>query len=127
MDDPKTQMNCLYSEDRTKCEFSKIHVLSQWRSKQKAFHDILVFSDGAVESVPQNQCRPNKLAFYKLFFLPQWEWTPSLHYDLNKGPGFSIVLEDQGKNSLTVTEFKKYYEDADNGSWLKTVRRKLNV
>ena len=61
-----------------------------------------------------SQCSPSKLAFYKRSFIPQWEWTPSLHYDLDRGPNDSLVLEDQAKNLLTVKEFKKYYEDADS-------------
>ena len=63
VDDPtKTQMNFLYLEDRTKCEASsKIHVFSQWQNKQRALHDTLVVSNGVVEGVPQNQCRPNTL------------------------------------------------------------------
>ena len=60
-----------------------------------------------------SRCSPSKLAFYKRSFIPQWEWTPSLHYDLDRGPNHSLVLEDQAKKLLTATEFKKYYEDAD--------------
>ena len=66
-----------------------------------------------IESIT-SKCSPSKLAFYKRSFIPQWEWTPSLHYDLDRGPNHSLVLEDQSKKLLTVTEFKRYYEDADS-------------
>jgi len=61
-----------------------------------------------------SRCSPSKLAFYKRSFIPQWEWTPSLHYDQGGGLNHSFVLEDQAKKLLTVTEFKKYYEDANS-------------
>ncbi|MDC1424823.1 hypothetical protein N8135_01355 [Oceanospirillaceae bacterium] len=56
------------------------------------------------------QCTPSKLALYKHYFIPQWEWASPLHYDRsNRG----LTIKDQAKNHLSDTEYESYYEDRD--------------
>ena len=56
------------------------------------------------------QCTPSKLALYKHYFIPQWEWASPLHYDRsNRG----LTIKDQAKNHLSDTEYESYYEYRD--------------
>ena len=66
-----------------------------------------------IESIT-SRCSPSKLAFYKHFFIPQWTWTEPLHYYLDGKSEYGSILEDQAKNTLSITEFKKYSEDAES-------------
>lgn len=59
------------------------------------------------------QCTLNKLAFYKRYFIPQWEWLSPLHYLLYKRSKSGVVINDQAKNYLPATEYALYYEDGD--------------
>jgi len=60
-----------------------------------------------------SKCSPNKLALYKSSFLPQWEWTSSLHYVLDERSGNGVAVKDQGKNTLTVKAYESYSNGAE--------------
>lgn len=59
------------------------------------------------------QCTPNKRAFYKRYFIPQWEWLSPLHYLLHKRSKSSVMIYDQAKNDLSATEYELYYEEGE--------------
>jgi len=59
------------------------------------------------------QCAPSKLAFYKHYFIPQWEWPSPLHYLLYKRSESGVLIKDQAKNLLSVEAYESYYEDGD--------------
>jgi len=56
------------------------------------------------------QCAPSKLAFYKHYFLPQWQWATPLHYDRSNS---GLTIKDQAKNHLSDTEYESYYKEMD--------------
>ena len=59
------------------------------------------------------QCSLNNLAFYKRYFIPQWEWLSPLHYLLYKRSNNGVVIYDQAKNHLPATVYELYYQDGD--------------